>query len=395
MASRTGSSFFDVRNSADYFVKSAAQQSVNDYYGASKQSEDECLDCDQPSDVRSCAQSLGHRVDVVASRRQYGNGDSKVTLTFDADPEVSYTLSTVSPYAESAVFSSADSDEPFDTSSESERLMKIHDLAEKIMASEAASRVCSDVAVADDPTGTDGTSARPKSSATSRSKTRAESPLMPLAEAADRACVVATSKRKTAAGNGSKQRTSDADTSPNASGSNLATTAADPPGDTTSTAVVATSQQSRGRRRKQAAPFKSPTADDPGFKGAVVHMRLQMVRGQPQLKMEHYYNNMQRRRGRRAAYAELSESEDDFEYARKDYPEDKGKQCASCDTKLTPLWRDAEDGTPLCNACGIRYKKYKVRCSHCWHIPKKNENTRNSCRVCGGTLRFLIRKSFV
>ena len=30
------------------------------------------------------------------------------------------------------------------------------------------------------------------------------------------------------------------------------------------------------------------------------------------------------------------------------------KTCASCHTRRTPLWRDAEDGTPLCNACGIR-----------------------------------------
>ncbi|KAG3280353.1 ferredoxin-2, mitochondrial, transcript variant X2 [Ictidomys tridecemlineatus] len=28
--------------------------------------------------------------------------------------------------------------------------------------------------------------------------------------------------------------------------------------------------------------------------------------------------------------------------------------CASCRTQRTPLWRDAEDGTPLCNACGTR-----------------------------------------
>lgn len=28
--------------------------------------------------------------------------------------------------------------------------------------------------------------------------------------------------------------------------------------------------------------------------------------------------------------------------------------CASCCTRKTPMWRDAEDGTPLCNACGIR-----------------------------------------
>lgn len=31
------------------------------------------------------------------------------------------------------------------------------------------------------------------------------------------------------------------------------------------------------------------------------------------------------------------------------------KICASCKTRRTPLWRDSEDGTPLCNACGIRY----------------------------------------
>ena len=31
------------------------------------------------------------------------------------------------------------------------------------------------------------------------------------------------------------------------------------------------------------------------------------------------------------------------------------KTCASCRTRRTPLWRDAEDGTPLCNACGIRF----------------------------------------
>ncbi|XP_043769970.1 GATA-type zinc finger protein 1 isoform X1 [Cervus elaphus] len=30
------------------------------------------------------------------------------------------------------------------------------------------------------------------------------------------------------------------------------------------------------------------------------------------------------------------------------------RRCASCRTERTPLWRDAEDGTPLCNACGTR-----------------------------------------
>jgi hypothetical protein len=59
------------------------------------------------------------------------------------------------------------------------------------------------------------------------------------------------------------------------------------------------------------------------------------------------------------------------------------KECASCGTLKTPLWRDAEDGTPLCNACGIRYKKYRIRCLRCWYIPKKEEKTSSCCTSCG------------
>jgi hypothetical protein len=59
------------------------------------------------------------------------------------------------------------------------------------------------------------------------------------------------------------------------------------------------------------------------------------------------------------------------------------KECASCGTLKTPLWRDAEDGTPLCNACGIRYKKYRVRCLRCWYIPKKDEKASSRCTSCG------------
>ncbi|XP_019514827.1 PREDICTED: GATA-type zinc finger protein 1 isoform X1 [Hipposideros armiger] len=35
------------------------------------------------------------------------------------------------------------------------------------------------------------------------------------------------------------------------------------------------------------------------------------------------------------------------------------RRCASCRTQRTPLWRDAEDGTPLCNACGIRFAEWR------------------------------------
>ncbi|RMC22538.1 hypothetical protein DUI87_00460 [Hirundo rustica rustica] len=30
------------------------------------------------------------------------------------------------------------------------------------------------------------------------------------------------------------------------------------------------------------------------------------------------------------------------------------RRCASCGTPRTPMWRTAEGGTLLCNACGIR-----------------------------------------
>ena len=57
----------------------------------------------------------------------------------------------------------------------------------------------------------------------------------------------------------------------------------------------------------------------------------------------------------------------------------KVKVCASYKTKKTPLWRDAEDGTPYCNACGIRFKKYRICCPICSYIPRKDEKFGNSC----------------
>lgn len=65
----------------------------------------------------------------------------------------------------------------------------------------------------------------------------------------------------------------------------------------------------------------------------------------------------------------------------------KSKTCASCKTKKTPLWRDSEDGTPYCNACGIRFKKYRFRCSSCFYIPRKDEReVSKSCCQCGSRL---------
>ncbi|XP_033927991.1 GATA-type zinc finger protein 1 [Melopsittacus undulatus] len=59
------------------------------------------------------------------------------------------------------------------------------------------------------------------------------------------------------------------------------------------------------------------------------------------------------------------------------------KCCASCGTQRTLLWRAAEDGTPLCNACGIRYRRYRVRCRRCWNIPGKSRIPHSQCSRCG------------
>ena len=62
------------------------------------------------------------------------------------------------------------------------------------------------------------------------------------------------------------------------------------------------------------------------------------------------------------------------------------KACVSCKTKKTPLWRDSEDGTPYCNACGIRLRKYHISCSVCRYIPRKDEKLNNCCCLCGSRL---------
>ncbi|KAH7977540.1 hypothetical protein HPB49_002192 [Dermacentor silvarum] len=225
----------------------------------------------------------------------------------------------------------------------------------------------------------------------------AEWSLMPLAEAADNSVRVTVQKASSSAvatsAETSKQLPTEPADMPPPTPDVPSTVAEDSngsPGEHCSSAVAISSQS--GGRRKKVIPRKSPSVDDPSFKGAVVHMRLQMVNGMAKLKMEHYYNNMQRRGVLRPDYAEISELKDDFEFARKKDVEQQDKQCASCATKLTPVWRDAKDGTPLCNACGIRYNKYKVRCTRCWHIPKKNDHTRMTCKECGGKLRFVLQK---
>eukprot|EP00042_Codosiga_hollandica_P028977 m.156582 g.156582 ORF g.156582 m.156582 type:complete len:316 (+) comp52930_c0_seq14:278-1225(+) len=48
----------------------------------------------------------------------------------------------------------------------------------------------------------------------------------------------------------------------------------------------------------------------------------------------------------------------------------------------TPLWRDIGKEAPLCNACGIRYKKYGLVCDSCFYVPCKSERAKGVCPRC-------------
>ncbi|XP_064626495.1 uncharacterized protein LOC135487082 [Lineus longissimus] len=157
----------------------------------------------------------------------------------------------------------------------------------------------------------------------------------------------------------------------------------------------------RRRPRKQSRPEKSARRFDPGFKGVVLKFKtkLDSLNCRYKLRIRSYYSCHRRTRNcryhrhdsRRTFLTNVdstssSDSDVDLVVSKKNKHRQMGKtgkQCASCGTKKTPLWRDAEDGTPLCNACGIRYKKYRIRCSYCWYVPRKAGKSCPICSSCG------------
>ena len=59
------------------------------------------------------------------------------------------------------------------------------------------------------------------------------------------------------------------------------------------------------------------------------------------------------------------------------------KKCASCSVRRTPYWREGwREGVLLCNACGIRFHKYRKYCNECNCIAKKDETGHLHCPKC-------------
>ncbi|XP_018520640.1 GATA-type zinc finger protein 1 [Lates calcarifer] len=156
------------------------------------------------------------------------------------------------------------------------------------------------------------------------------------------------------------------------------------------------SQQWRTKTpRKQPHPSRSVDIQDPDFQGVTFRMGTELDDSREQCRLlitsnysrELCKNARKPRLRTRTSQKSLKTSSSDEESDSTTIVS-KGKVCASCCTRKTPMWRDAEDGTPLCNACGIRYKKYRVRCVNCWHIPRKEGNSNSCCLKCGNLVRL-------
>ncbi|KAL2087274.1 hypothetical protein ACEWY4_018333 [Coilia grayii] len=147
----------------------------------------------------------------------------------------------------------------------------------------------------------------------------------------------------------------------------------------------------RGRTpRKQAHPSRSANPHDPNLQGVIFSMNTELDDGSNQCRLlitSNYSKELPNRGCKRKRLPREASSSEEEEEAESICSLSTTKTCASCCTRKTPLWRDAEDGTPLCNACGIRYKKYRVRCTNCWHIPRKDSKSKSKCFKCGDKLR--------
>ncbi|KAM9685356.1 GATA-type zinc finger protein 1 [Trichechus inunguis] len=142
---------------------------------------------------------------------------------------------------------------------------------------------------------------------------------------------------------------------------------------------LAPSVLSQRRPRKQPNPLRGTEKVDPGFEGVTLKFQ---IKPDSSLQIIHSYSLAcsSRAQGPPAGPARGPEADRGGSVAL------GPRRCASCRTQRTPLWRDAEDGTPLCNACGIRYKKYGTRCSTCWLVPRKSVQPKRLCGRCGVSL---------
>jgi len=60
--------------------------------------------------------------------------------------------------------------------------------------------------------------------------------------------------------------------------------------------------------------------------------------------------------------------------------------CGSCGTSKTPYWRESwTEAFILCNACGLRFSKFRRRCLKCNYVPRKEDKGARECTQCAGS----------
>ncbi|KAF5905033.1 GATA-type zinc finger protein 1 isoform X1, partial [Clarias magur] len=119
---------------------------------------------------------------------------------------------------------------------------------------------------------------------------------------------------------------------------------------------VVSAQTRRRTPRKQAHPERSPDLQDPGLQGVTFRMHAELDQSSDQCRLvitSNYSKLCKRGRSNRKSRSVQNSQRTSSSEEDSDSPSLCKKICASCCTRKTPLWRDAEDGTPLCNACGI------------------------------------------
>lgn len=65
--------------------------------------------------------------------------------------------------------------------------------------------------------------------------------------------------------------------------------------------------------------------------------------------------------------------------------------CGSCKTTKTPYWRDSwSTQFILCNACGLRYSKFRRYCNSCNYVPRKEDKGAPCCTQCSSPWSFKV-----